>query len=282
MVINKYHYRINLFLLIFALAFLILSGCAHRKANTPAMPSDPSASKAVSQNQEVSPSEEPQSNLEEKDEFLDDFESEFEEKAVTVADPLSYWNRAMFHFNDKLYFWFLKPVAKGYKVVIPGVVRTGVRNFFSNIFTPIRLTSCILQGKVKACGTELVRFVVNSTIGIAGVTDPAKKYLKLDISDEDLGQTLGAYGIGNGFYLVWPLLGPSTLRDSVGMVGDRFLNPITYVKPVEASVAIWSYDKINETSLHIGDYESIKEAAIEPYEAFRDAYIQYRNNKVKQ
>ncbi len=78
------------------------------------------------------------------------------------------------------------------------------------------------------------------------------------------------------------MLGPSTLRDSVGMVGDRFLNPITYVKPVEASVAIWSYDKINETSLHIGDYESIKEAAIEPYEAFRDAYIQYRKNKVKQ
>ncbi|MBW1822847.1 MAG: VacJ family lipoprotein [Deltaproteobacteria bacterium] len=266
--------QLNLILLIVALAFLILSGCAHRKANTPALPSDPPVAKGVSQNRKMSSSEEPQSNYQENDEFFDEFES---------------WNRAMFHFNDKLYFWFLKPVAKGYRAVIPGVVRTGVRNFFSNIFTPIRLTSCILQGKAKAGGTELIRFVVNSTIGIAGVADPAKKYLKLDISDEDLGQTLGAYGIGNGFYLVWPLLGPSTLRDSVGMVGDRFLNPITYVKPVEASVAIWSYDKINETSLkinetslHIGDYESIKEAAVEPYEAFRDAYIQYRNNKVKQ
>jgi len=274
--------QFNLILLIFTLAFLILSGCAHRKANTTVLPSDPPVDQSVSQNPEISSSEESQSNLEEKDEFLDEFESEFEEKAVTVADPLSFWNRAMFHFNDKLYFWFLKPVAKGYKVVIPGVVRTGVRNFFSNIYTPIRLTSCVLQGKVKAGGTEFVRFVVNSTIGIAGVADPAKKYLKLDISDEDFGQTLGAYGIGNGFYLVWPLLGPSTLRDSVGMVGDRFLNPITYVKPVEASVAIWSFDKINETSLHIGDYESIKEAAVEPYEAFRDAYIQYRINKVKQ
>ena len=274
--------QLNLILLIFALSFLILSGCAHRKANTTVQASDPTDAQSVSQNPEISSSEKPQSNSEEKDEFLDEFENEFEERAVTVADPLSFWNRAMFHFNDKLYFWFLKPVAKGYKVVIPGVVRTGVSNFFSNIFTPIRLTSCILQGKVKASGTELIRFAVNSTIGIAGVTDPAKKYLKLDISDEDFGQTLGAYGIGNGFYLVWPLLGPSTLRDSVGMVGDRFLNPITYVKPVEASVAIWSYDKINETSLHIGDYESIKEAAIEPYEAFRDAYIQYRKNKVKQ
>ena len=274
--------QLNLILLIFALAFLILSGCAHRKANTPALPSDPPAAQAVSQNREISSSEESQSNLEEEDDVLDEFESEFEEKAVTVADPLSYWNRAMFHFNDKLYFWFLKPVAKGYKVVIPSVIRTGVRNFFSNIFTPIRLTSCVLQGKVKAGGTELTRFVVNSTVGVLGFGDPARKYLNLDISDEDLGQTLGVYGIGNGFYLVWPFLGPSTLRDSVGMVGDRFLNPITYVKPVEASVAIWSYDKINETSLHIGDYESIKEAAIEPYEAFRDAYIQYRKNKVKQ
>ena len=274
--------QLNLILLIFALAFLIFSGCAHRKANTPVLPSDPPVAQSVSQNSKVSSSEEPQLSLEENDEFLDEFESEFEEKGVTVADPLSFWNRAMFHFNDKLYFWFLKPVAKGYRVVIPGVVRTGVRNFFSNIYTPIRLTSCILQGKAKAGGTELIRFVVNSTIGIAGVADPAKKYLKLDISDEDFGQTLGAYGIGNGFYLVWPLLGPSTLRDSVGMVGDRFLNPITYVKPVEASVAIWSFDKINETSLHIGDYESIKKAAVEPYEAFRDAYIQYRLNKVKQ
>ena len=273
--------KFNLTLLISVLAFLILFWCAHRKANTPVLPSDPPVAQSVSQNSKMSSSEEPQLSLEEKDEFLDEFESEFEEKAYAVADPLSFWNRAMFHFNDKLYFWFLKPVAKGYKVVIPGVVRTGVRNFFSNIFTPIRLTSCILQGKAKSSGTELIRFVVNSTIGVAGVADPAKKYLKLDITDEDLGQTLGAYGIGNGFYLVLPLLGPSTLRDSIGMVGDRFLNPITYVKPVEASVAIWSYDKINETSLHIGDYESIKEAAIEPYEAFRDAYIQYRNNKVK-
>ncbi len=274
--------RLNLILLIFALAFLILSGCAHRKVNTTVLPSDPPDAQSVSQNQEISSSEEPQSNLEENDEFLDEFESEFEEKAVTVADPLSFWNRAMFHFNDKFYFWLLKPVARGYKAVIPVVVRTGARNFFRNLFTPIRLTSCILQGKVKAGGTELTRFVVNSTVGILGVADPAQKYLKLEMSDEDFGQTLGVYGIGNGFYLVWPLLGPSTLRDSVGMVGDWFLNPINYVESVEASVAIWSYEKINETSFRIGDYESIKEAAIEPYEAFRDAYIQYRKNKVKQ
>ena len=274
--------RLNITLLIFTLTFFLLCGCAHKRANAPLASSDPAAAQSVSKDQDISSSDETTSDTEEKDDFLDEFEEEYKNKSIHIADPLSSWNRAMFHFNDKFYFWLLKPVARGYKAVIPGVVRTGARNFFRNIFTPIRLTSCILQGKVKAGGTELTRFVVNSTVGILGVADPAQKYLKLEMSDEDFGQTLGVYGIGNGFYLVWPLLGPSTLRDSVGMVGDWFLNPINYVESVEASVAIWSYEKINETSFRIGDYESIKEAAIKPYEAFRDAYIQYRNNKVKQ
>ena len=109
-----------------------------------------------------------------------------------------------------------------------------------------------------------------------------KKYPELNPNDdEDFGQTLGAYGIGNGFYIMWPILGPSTLRDSVGLVGDLFLNPVFYVEPVEASVGIRSYEEVNETSFEIGDYESLKKAAINPYEAVRDAYIQYRNSKVK-
>ena len=274
--------KFSLGFVFWALVFLFFFGCAHQKANSTNVPSNPPTTATVSQIQDTSSSMESQSNLEEKDDVLDEFESEFEEKAYTIADPLSFWNRAMYHFNDKLYFWVLKPVAKGYKKIIPGMVRTGVRNFFSNILTPIRFTSCILQGKLEAGGTELTRFAVNTTVGILGFGDPAQKHLNIDISDEDLGQTLGSYGMGNGFYLVWPVFGPSTLRDSLGMMGDRFLNPISYVKPAQASMAIWSYDKINDTSLHIGDYEAIKEAAIEPYEAFRDAYIQYRRNKVKQ
>ena len=113
--------KFNLIYLLLALAFLIFSGCAHQKADTPLPPSDPPIATTVSQNPETSSSEEAQSNIEEKDDVLDEFESEFEEKAYTVADPLSFWNRAMYHFNDKLYFWFLKPVAKGYKKVIPGL-----------------------------------------------------------------------------------------------------------------------------------------------------------------
>ena len=93
---------------------------------------------------------------------------------------------------------------------------------------------------------------------------------------------MGAYGIGNGFFIVWPFIGPSTLRDTVGFVGDGFLNPISYVDPAEASIAIRFYDRVNETSFRIGEYEAIKEAAIDPYDAIRNGYIQFRKAKIAQ
>ena len=219
------------------------------------------------------------------DDFSDDefdlFEEDFEEDKVQVADPLAFWNRPMFHFNDKFYFWVLKPVARGYRALVPSTVRIGVKNFFTNLTTPIRLVNCILQWKWQAANAEFARFMLNSTVGVLGFGNPAKKYPKLNPSDEDLGQTLGVYGIGNGFYVVLPFLGPSTLRDSVGLVGDLFLNPTSYVEPTEAAIGIYGYKIVNDTSFKIGDYESLKKAAINPYEALRDAYIQHRTSKVK-
>ena len=215
------------------------------------------------------------------DDELDLFDDEFEEDKVQVADPLAFWNRAMFHFNDKFYFWILKPVAKGYRAAVPSTVRIGARNFFTNLTTPIRLVNCILQWKWQAANAESVRFLLNSTVGVLGFGNPAKKYPELNPSEEDSRQTLGAYRIGNGFYIVWPFLGSSTLRDSVGLVGDFFLNPVFYVKPMEAAVGIKAYEIVNETSFKIGDYESLKKAAINPYDALRDAYIQHRKSKVK-
>ena len=211
------------------------------------------------------------------------FDEEFEEDKVQVADPLSLWNKAMFHFNDKLYFWALKPLARGYKAVAPDFFRAGVKNFFRNITTPIRLVNCILQGKGNAAAVEFSRFFVNTTAGVLGFGSPADKYPELIPRDEeDLGQTLAKYGLGNGIYLVWPVLGPSTLRDSIGLAGDWFLNPINYVEPTEASLAIWSFDKVNQTSFRIGDYESLKEAAIDPYTAIRNVYLQLRKKKIKE
>jgi phospholipid-binding lipoprotein MlaA len=197
-----------------------------------------------------------------------------------VADPLEGWNRLMFTVNDKLYFWVLKPVSKGYRVVVPTTARVGIKNFFTNLLAPLRIVNCLLQNKGDAAGAELFRFIMNSTMGVLGFGNPAQKYPELNIHDEDFGQTFGHWGIGNGFYIVWPILGPSTLRDSVGLVGEPFLTPYYYVKPGEVYYELWTLKKTNTVSFHIGDYESLKEASLDPYEAIRDFHIQYRNNQV--
>ncbi|MBW2055575.1 MAG: VacJ family lipoprotein [Deltaproteobacteria bacterium] len=271
------------FILLLSLFIIFLStGCAHRPVT-----SSQAVSEDLQEDQKgqitTGETEQMPSDSEMEDTSDEDFfEEEFEEDKVYVADPLSPWNRAMFHFNDKLYFWALKPLARGYKAVAPEFFRTGVKNFFRNITTPIRLVNCMLQAKGEAAAVELTRFVVNTTIGVLGFGSPADKYPKLAPPDsEDLGQTLGNYGLGNGLYLVWPILGPSTLRDSIGRAGDFFLDPVSYVEPAEASMGIRAFDTVNNTSFRIGAYVSIKKSAIDPYTALRDIYLQVRENKIK-
>jgi phospholipid-binding lipoprotein MlaA len=274
--------------LTFVLLLLVFSfvGCAHKHvANPSSAPTDESLHH--SQETTLSTSDQtPSNNGEDEEDSLDEdlgfLDEEAEEEVVQVADPLAPWNRAMFLFNDKLYFWALKPLARGYRAAIPKPARSGIKNFFHNLTMPIRMVSCILQGKGRAASAELTRFLINSTVGVLGFGNTAKRWPELNPSEEDLGQTLATYGIGNGFYIVWPILGPSTLRDSVGMVGDGFLNPISYVHPTEAYLEIRAVETVNETSFRIGDYESLKEAAIDPYVAFRNAYIQYRKKKVEE
>jgi phospholipid-binding lipoprotein MlaA len=200
-----------------------------------------------------------------------------------IPDPLETLNRVLFHFNDRLYFWVLKPIATGYEKLVPQPLRVGVRNFFSNLATPIRAVSCLLQGKIKKLGTELTRFVVNTTFGVLGFGDPAKEVFHMEKQEEDLGQTLGYHGAGPGFYIHWPVLGPSSLRDTVGMAGDAFLDPINYlVGPTKYNAAVKGFRHVNETSLTIGEYEDLKASALDPYISLKDAYHQYRQNKVKE
>jgi phospholipid-binding lipoprotein MlaA len=205
-----------------------------------------------------------------------------EEPVEMIADPLEPLNRVFFRFNDKFYFWLLKPVAAGYKTVVPQDARVGVRNFFSNLTTPIRLVNCILQVNFKGVGNETVRLLLNTTFGLVGFLDIAKKELNIEKSEEDFGQTLGFWGIGPAIYLDWPILGPSSLRDTVGYVGDLFLDPVNYIPSLPVNFSIKAYDVVNETSLMIGEYEDFKEAAIDPYIALKDAYHQYRQNKIRQ
>jgi len=203
------------------------------------------------------------------------------EKAV-IADPLEPFNRAMYHFNDKLYFWALKPVAQGYGKIVPEVARVGVRNFFSNIASPIRIVNCVLQARFVDAVKELGRFAVNTVWGIGGLMDLASdNAVNLPKQDADFGQTLGVYGLGQGFYIHWPIFGPSSPRDTVGLIGDMYLHPSTYLFETDVLIGIKAYERVNSTSLSIGDYESLKDAAVDPYVAIRDAYVQYRLKKIK-
>ena len=201
----------------------------------------------------------------------------------TIADPLEPFNRAMFTFNDRLYFWVLKPVAQGYNKVVPETARVGVRNFFDNIKFPIRFVNNLLQANFEGAVSELGRFTVNTIWGIGGLLDPSSKQeLAIRKYDADLGQTLGIYGVGQGFYIVYPVLGPSSARETVELVGDTFLDPLSYLSPWYYWIGTRAYEEVNAISLRIGDYESLTEAAIDPYLSVRDAFVQYREQKIRQ
>jgi len=223
---------------------------------------------------------------EKDDEYLE------EEEMETIADPLKPFNRLMFDFNDKLYFYLLKPVAQAYEAVLPEPVRVSIRNFISNITTPVRLLNCILQGKAEKAGIEYSRFMVNTIAGGLGFFDVAKKYHNLQRQDEDFGQTLGFYGMKEGFYIVWPFFGPSTVRDTLGSAGDFFSDPFVYVNPttdieitkINSNIhsGINTTQRVNEISLTLGTYEEFKESSIDPYVSMRSAYFELRRKKIKE
>ncbi|MGQ3683814.1 MAG: MlaA family lipoprotein [Candidatus Loosdrechtia sp.] len=220
-----------------------------------------------------------------EDDYEDDEYLDTDAEIFLVKDPLQPYNRAIFTFNDKVYYHVIKPVTTGYKKVLPEPARLSFRRFFINVKMPVRFVNCLLQGKFKGAGTEGLRFLINSTIGVGGFFDPATTKFQLERQDVDFGQTLAKYNIGDGFYIKWPFIGPSTARDTVGYAGDVALNPIGLLSFFIApwvSIATNSYDTINETSLDKGTtYETITKTAIDPYIALQDAYMQNRLKKIR-
>lgn len=216
------------------------------------------------------------------DELLAGEFDEFETQGAPVADPLGPWNQAAFRFNDTFYFWVLKPVSQGYRAVVPALARTGVENFFNNLGAPKRFVSNLLQLKGREATIELGKFMINSTWGVLGFGNLFAGNPETNVPDTDLGLALAHYGVGPGPYVVWPFLGSYTLRDSFGWIGGLWIDPVSYVDPLPASLAIRSYSLVNYTSFRIGDYESIKDASMDPYLATRDAYLQYRAEKAKE
>ena len=199
-----------------------------------------------------------------------------------IPDPLEPVNRIFFSFNDKLYFWVLKPVATGYSKAVPENLRVAIGGFFDNLETPVRFVNCLLQGKFKGAGYEVFRFLVNSTAGFFGACDVASIKLGIGPYREDMGQTLGAYGFYPGIYLCWPVFGPSSIRDTVGRGGDMFLDPLSFIYLTGSEwAAVRGWEFVNGSSLVLGEYEDLKEAALDPYVAVKDAYHQNRESRIR-
>ena len=225
-----------------------------------------------------------------KDFFVDDgFSQEFNEEAE-IFDPLEPYNRIMTSFNDYLYVNLLTPTARAYSKVMPKEARVGISNFFQNITFPIRFVNNVLQFKFAYALEELGRFGVNSTVGILGFMDPATEHLNLQKREEDFGQTLGYYGVGEGFPIVMPLLGPSNLRDRIGSFGDGYIDPFSYYSvfsdkitdKILVTIGVRGFDAVNSISLNLGQYESIKKDAIDLYPFLRDSYSQIREKAIKE
>lgn len=214
---------------------------------------------------------------------LDDYDRYLEEAYDTqvIPDPLEPWNRAMFCVNDVLVTYVAHPVNDAYTFVTPEPVRTGLGNFFTNWLFPVRFVNNLLQGNPERAYKEFARFFINTGAGLGGFIDVASTEPALqNIPPADLGQTFGKWGFGEGIYLYWPMLGPSNARDTVGTVGDWFMDPLSYVTPWYVSLPVKTLRTVNELDGILDVYDDFTKSAIEPYTAIRDGYTQYRRAKV--
>lgn len=224
--------------------------------------------------------------LEGHDEFALDFEDEFSDEPI--FDPLEGYNRFMTGFNDKFYLYVLNPVTDGYKFVTPQEFRDRLRDFFSNLMFPVRVTNNLLQGKFENAVEETGRFFVNTTFGLGGLFDAASNH-GFKKHNEDFGQTLGHYGVGSGFHIVLPIVGSSNLRDLGGNVFDYFLSPLDYnnksitiADSYETTLYLNVARTVNNYSYMVDSYELLKENAVDLYPFMRDIYEARRDKLIKE
>ena len=198
-------------------------------------------------------------------------------------------SRAIFKFNMKLDGAIIGPIAKGYNK-LPEPIRNGTSNFTSNVATLLSIPNHVLQGNLKDAGHATASFLINTTIGIVGLANPAEK-MGLKSQKEDVGQTLGAYGIGPGCYFVLPVLGPTTARDSFGMLADSFVDPFAHITWREKELIGISGSRFDylgtkgATAIDFradndSNFESLEENSIDLYASFKSLYLQNRENKI--
>lgn len=221
------------------------------------------------------------------DEF-DEFDAAYADQPL-VSDPLEGWNRFWFDVNDSLYRGVFRPLAQGYAWVLPPRPRTWVSNFFTNLLFPVRFINDILTGKFDAAYMETSKFVANTSFGVFGLGDVTegmpKNWEPERPTADGFDQTLGKAGFGTGFYLVWPFVGPSSVRGSVGWLADAYCDPLTYGRFTFIEfMGIRAFKNLNELSLQLegNEYETLTTGAVDKYAAVRDAYIRFRAKKVSE
>jgi phospholipid-binding lipoprotein MlaA len=202
------------------------------------------------------------------------------ESAGSPDDPWEPMNRKIFAFNEGVDRWLLEPVAIGWDFVMPERVQTSVGNFFDHMLLPIRFANDVLQAKPAAAYETAWRAVINTTVGIGGLFDPASAW-NVAKSDEDFGQTLGRWGTPSGPYLVLPLLGPSNPRDTLGAVADRLGYVASYFVVIYFSMGAATVDIVNDRAAALESIRAEREAAFDFYTAVRSAYLQFRENQVR-
>lgn len=192
-----------------------------------------------------------------------------------INDPLEGFNRAVFFVNDGLDSILIRPIAYVYGNLVPPFVKRLVSNFFGNLNEPVVFANDLLQLEFEDAGTVAARFLVNSTVGLAGLFDVASE-IGLPPHEADFGQTLHAYGVGPGPYLVLPLLGPSNLRDSAGLAVDTLLNPFTWLLEREENLTIAAGQGLVRREELLAALDALRESSVDYYAALRSLYYQDR------
>ena len=300
-------------LLLLGVLVLLLAACAGRKADQRteeggAAPDPAQAESRSDAGPGASPGHPPPPAADDLDDYAD------VPAQPTISDPLERWNRFWFSLNDVLYTRLFQPLFNAYVYVTPQALRSGLRNAMVNALVPVRFVNSLLQGKFLVAGVEFGRFVLNSTLGMGGLINYAKDHktiVPVDPEGEDFGQTLGVWGAGPGIYLVWPILGPSNVRDSVGRVVDMLTDPLLFVSGVDSTVAknvnfiignnrlkqssgsgdstvndvnlaVWAVLRFNAAGDTLDNYTKLKQVAVDPYIAMRDMYTKYRQSRIGQ
>jgi phospholipid-binding lipoprotein MlaA len=196
-------------------------------------------------------------------------------------DPWEGFNRGIFWFNERADIYFLRPVAVGWDFVMPDMFQTAIKNIFANARFPVLFLNNLLQAKPIEAGEDLGRFLLNTTVGIGGIWDPAKEF-GIVANNEDFGQTLGYWGVPPGPYLVLPLLGPSSPRGAAGLAVDSAVQPpYPYLIAWYISAAITATDFVNTRARYIEEIDESRETALDFYSFQRNAYVSYRENLVR-